>query len=73
LIGLSVGSLQIAVNQGDLWWSGAVDARVMVKTALTPLITGSVAVFSAAWAAVKKRRGEPEEYATLVAVHDRER
>ena len=51
LVGVSVGALQVAVNQGDYWLRGAVDATVVIKTVLSPLITLTVAVLSAvcAW------------------------
>ena len=46
-IGLVVGATQILVNQGDHWWQGRVDAVVVVKTLITPLIAIGVALYSA--------------------------
>jgi hypothetical protein len=50
LVGLSVGAVQVAVNQGDYWLQGNVTAAVVVKSVLSPLITVSVALLSAVWA-----------------------
>ena len=37
-LGLSVGFLQAVVNQGDHWFSGAVDRTVLLKSIISPLI-----------------------------------
>jgi hypothetical protein len=50
LIGLSVGALQVAVNQGDVWLRGAVDATLVLKSIMSPLIALAVALVSAVWA-----------------------
>ena len=47
-IGLVWGATQILVNQGDQWIRGRVDAVVVVKTLITPLIAIGVALYSAA-------------------------
>lgn len=58
VIGLTVGAIQVIVNQGDHWLHGRVDAVVILKTLLTPVIGVSVALFSAAGAFVELRRRE---------------
>lgn len=50
IIGLSVGAVQIAVNQGDVWLHHEISLRLVVKTLVTPLIAISVALFSGAGA-----------------------
>jgi hypothetical protein len=47
-LGLSVGLLQAAVNQGDHWLRHAVDTSVVVKTAVSPLIGFTLVLYSAA-------------------------
>lgn len=47
-IGLSVGLFQAALNQGDHWLNHQVTTAVVIKTLLSPLITLSVALLSAA-------------------------
>ncbi|MEQ1860709.1 MAG: hypothetical protein ABMA13_12310 [Chthoniobacteraceae bacterium] len=51
-LGLSVGVLQAVLNQGDYWVSHTVNATILVKTIISPLVTFSVALVSAAstWA-----------------------
>jgi hypothetical protein len=53
-LGLSVGLLQAAVNQGDQWVSHHVDGVTLIKTIISPLITFSVALASAAATYVDK-------------------
>jgi len=55
-VGLPVGCLQAAINQGDLWWEHSVTAGVIAKTIVSPLITFSVALISAAATWVEKQR-----------------
>lgn len=55
-IGLTVGLIQILVNQGDHWWRLQVDAVLVLKTLTTPLIAISVALFSAAGSFVQVNR-----------------
>jgi hypothetical protein len=57
LVGVPVGALQIAVNQGDLWLGvvaghRSLAASVVVKTLLSPFISVGVAwvAAAAAWA-----------------------
>lgn len=47
LIGLPVGFLQAALNQGDHWWRHQVDAIVVTKTLLCPLLSCSIVLISA--------------------------
>jgi hypothetical protein len=47
-LGLSVGVLQAVVNRGDQWVTHHADAVTLAKTILSPLITFSVALVSAA-------------------------
>ena len=58
VIGLTVGGIQVIVNQGDHWLHWQVDGVVVVKTLITPLIGLSVALFSAAGAFVELQRRE---------------
>lgn len=48
LLGLSVGALQAAVNQGDVWLRQAVTQGVVIKTVVSPLIGFTLVLFSAA-------------------------
>jgi hypothetical protein len=48
LLGVPVGLLQAALNQGDHWWQHQVDATVVAKTILCPLLSCSIAFLSAA-------------------------
>jgi hypothetical protein len=53
-LGLSVGCLQAAVNQGDFWLRHAVDGAVVTKTIISPLIGFTLVLFSAAGTWVQK-------------------
>lgn len=55
MLGLSVGLFQAALNQGDYWVNHAVNASIVAKTIISPLITFSVALASAASTWVEKR------------------
>jgi hypothetical protein len=55
-IGLSVGLFQAVLNQGDHWLHHHVTAGVIVKTVLSPLITLSVALLSAASTHIRIQR-----------------
>ncbi len=50
IIGLIVGLVQIAVNQGDLWVRLQISSTLILKTFVTPIIAISVALFSSAGA-----------------------
>jgi len=47
-IGLAVGLLQVAVNQGDHWLRHEIDSILVIKSILSPLIALSLSVVSAA-------------------------
>jgi hypothetical protein len=47
-LGLGVGLLQVAVNQGDAWLRHAADTPVVVKSILSPMISMGIAWLSAA-------------------------
>jgi len=47
LLGLPVGLLQAALNQGDHWWQHRIDGVVVAKTILCPLLSCSIAFASA--------------------------
>jgi hypothetical protein len=47
-LGLPVGLLQAALNQGDHWLHHAVDRAVLLKTLLSPLLSCTIAFLSAA-------------------------
>jgi hypothetical protein len=49
-LGLTVGLLQVAVNQGDHWIRLHITAPLIFKSLLSPLLTFSVALGSAALA-----------------------
>ncbi len=55
-LGLSVGLIQVAINQGDFWLNHRVSLMVIIKSVLTPLVTLSVALISAAATYVEKQR-----------------
>jgi hypothetical protein len=47
-IGLAVGLLQVAVNQGDHWLSHEITTTIIIKSIISPLIGLGLAVVSAA-------------------------
>ena len=60
VIGLVVGSVQIVVNQGDVWVRLQINSTLILKTLVTPMIAISVALFSSAGAYVElSRRKRP--------------
>ena len=60
-IGLSVALVQVALNQGDHWLHHQVTTGVVIKTILSPLVTHSVAVLSAASTHVRIQSLRKEE------------
>ena len=46
-LGLPVGLLQAALNQGDHWWHHQVDTTVLTKSILSPLLSCTIAFVSA--------------------------
>jgi hypothetical protein len=55
-LGVPVGLLQAIINQGDFWLSHSVDSAVITKTIVSPLVTFSVALFSAAGMYIEKTK-----------------
>lgn len=47
-LGLIVGLVQVAINQGDHWLQRNVDAVVVAKTILSPFLSFAIAFTSAA-------------------------
>jgi hypothetical protein len=46
--GLTVGLLQTLINQGDHWFNGQVDQRVVLKSIVSPLIGFTLVLITAA-------------------------
>ncbi|MBK8000361.1 MAG: hypothetical protein IPK15_16985 [Verrucomicrobia bacterium] len=55
-IGLPVGCVQSVINQGDVWWHHQATGLTLAKTIISPLVTFSVALASAAATWVEKQR-----------------
>ena len=55
-LGLVVGVLQTLLNQGDRWVHHEVDAAVVTKTILCPLLSFAVAFISVATTQVENLR-----------------
>jgi hypothetical protein len=53
-LGLSVGVLQAILNQGDVWLAHDETLGTVIKTIISPLVTFSVALVSAAATYVEK-------------------
>ena len=47
-LGLTVGMLQAAINQGDHWLNHSVDRAVIIKSIVSPLIGFTLVLVSAA-------------------------
>jgi hypothetical protein len=47
-VGLPVGILQAVINQGDVWYHHQATELTVFKTLISPLVTSSVALISAA-------------------------
>jgi hypothetical protein len=56
ICGLPVGFLQALINQGEFWLQHRVTGIVAIKTVVTPLVTFSVALLSAAGFYVDRNR-----------------
>jgi hypothetical protein len=54
--GVPVGLLQAVINQGDYWMAHTVTFGIVIKTLVSPLVTFSVALMSAAGMYVEKAR-----------------
>jgi hypothetical protein len=57
-LGLVVGLIQVSLNQGDHWLRHEVNAAVVIKTILSPLVSFSIAFVSAAATHVENLRHE---------------
>ena len=55
-LGLSVGVIQAVINQGDVWLTHDETIGTVVKTIVSPLVTFSVALMSAAATYVEKSK-----------------
>lgn len=58
-LGLLVGLLQAALNQGDRWWYHQVDTLLVLKTILSPLLSFTIAFVSAAGTHVEHQQRHP--------------
>ncbi len=58
ILGLPVGLLQAALNQGDHWWRHQIDAVVVTKTILCPLLSCTI-VFASAVATHAEKNSQP--------------
>ncbi len=56
VVGLPIGVLQAVINQGDVWLRHEQTAGTVIKTLVSPLVTFSVALISAAGVWVEQRR-----------------
>ncbi len=56
VVGLPIGILQAVINQGDVWLRHEQTAGTVVKTVISPLVTFSVALISAAGVWVEQQR-----------------
>ncbi len=54
--GVPIGILQAVINQGDYWLLHTVNSAVVAKTIVSPLVTFSVALLSAAGMYVEKTK-----------------
>jgi hypothetical protein len=54
-VGLPVGVLQAVLNQGDVWYHHQATGLTLFKTLISPLVTSSVALVSAAATWVEKQ------------------
>jgi hypothetical protein len=60
VLGLSVGVLQAVLNQGDYWVRHTINTAIIAKTLISPLVTFSVALASAASTWVDRHRNSLE-------------
>ena len=56
-VGLPIGVLQAVINQGDVWLRHEQTGGTILKTVISPLVTFSVAIISAAGVWVERQRG----------------
>ncbi len=64
VVGLPIGVLQAVINQGDVWLRHEQTAGTVVKTLVSPLVTFSVALISAAGVWVEQQRRSVESPAS---------
>ena len=57
IVGLPIGLLQAVINQGDVWLRHEETFSTVAKTIVSPLVTFSVALISAAGVWVERQRG----------------
>lgn len=48
-LGLTVGTIQAVVNQGDIWWRHAETTETIIKTIASPLIGFLLVLVTAVW------------------------
>jgi hypothetical protein len=60
-VGLTVGLIQVAVNQGDHWVHHEITTGVVLKSILSPLLSFSIAFASAAGTYVETSHASPHE------------
>ena len=58
-VGLAVGLLLVAINQGDVLLAGALDARTLLKVLLTPVVPYLVSTFSSVAAIRENEAAQP--------------
>ena len=56
VVGLPIGVLQAIINQGDVWLRHEETLGTVAKTIVSPLVTFSVALISAAGVWVERQR-----------------
>lgn len=56
VVGLPIGVLQAVINQGDVWLRHEQTVGTVIKTLISPLVTFSVALISAAGVWVEEQR-----------------
>ncbi len=61
VVGLPIGILQAVINQGDVWLRHEQTVGTVIKTLVSPLVTFSVALISAAGVWVEQQRRMSEE------------
>ena len=64
VVGLPIGMLQAVLNQGDVWLRHEATAGTVAKTILSPLVTFSVALISAAALWVEQHRTSGDKPST---------
>lgn len=60
-LGLIVGFIQVSLNQGDHWLRHEVNAAVVIKTILSPVVSFGIAFVSAAATRLQTLRNSPPD------------